>query len=96
LDVGLSGAGSGPKLSTLEIGAAYLSLATRLRIVRFIIAAGILSVSTKQTCSLAVKQSLDTLSSSFFLQSSVLINLDAVQANLNLGSSVGGDDLSLG
>ena len=95
MDVGLSGAGSGSKLSTLVIGAAYLSLATRLRVLRIIVRAG-LSVATKQTCSLSVKQSLDTLPGSFFLQCSVFINLDIVKTNFNFGSSVRRDDLSLG
>ena len=95
MDVGLSGAGSGPKLSTLVIGAAYLSLATRLRVLRIVVRA-YLSVATKQTCSLTVKQSLDALSSSFFLQCSVFIHLNIVKTNFNLWSSVGRDDLTLG
>ena len=89
----MSGSGSGSKLSALVItSAAYLSFATRLSVIITIAERG----TSEQTCAFSVEQSLDTFSRSFFLQCSVFINFDGVQSYFNLGSSVGGDELSLG
>ena len=83
-DVGLSGAGSGSKLSTSVI--VYLSFASRL---------GRTRGGPAEKLPLSTKQGFYSLPSSFLFACGVLINFNVIKSELNFRSSVGGNCLAL-